>query len=244
MERDTPLLECKGINCGYADMQVLYDVYLTVKEKEAVVIFGSNGSGKSTLLKTLSGLLKPWNGSVRFYDRDITDLAPHERARLGISFASDTRNLFLSMSVEENLILGAYTNRKRLKKNLEMVYHYFPELADMRKKLAGELSGGYQRMLSIGRALMSEPHILMIDELSLGLSPNMVDRLGEALTNINRENGLAILVVEQEVYLASSMCKRGYVLDLGRVVAQGEVQKLLQEDTVRKVYMGIASLEK
>lgn len=239
MERDTLLLECDGINCGYKDAQVLYHVRITVKEGEAVAVFGSNGSGKTTLLKVLSGIIKPWSGIVRFRGRDITKLSPHDRVKLGIAFASDTRNLFLSMSVEENLILGAYTRKKNVKEGLEMVYHYFPDLASQRKKLAGELSGGFQRMLSIGRAIMSKPLLLMIDELSLGLSPKMVDKLGQALMSINRERGMAMLVVEQEVYLAGSMCRRGYVFDLGRVVAQGDVQKLLKEDTVRRIYMGV-----
>lgn len=177
-------------------MQVLYEVKLTVMEGEAVVVFGSNGSGKSTLMKVISGVLKPWSGTIRLSDRDITNLRPYERVKMGLSFASDMRNLFLSMSVEENLILGAYTKKEKVKEMLERVYHYFPELADMRKKLAGELSGGFQRMLSIGRALMSAPKLLMIDELSLGLSPKMAERLGSALLSINRETGTAMLLVE------------------------------------------------
>jgi branched-chain amino acid transport system ATP-binding protein len=219
-------------------MQVLYEINLTVMEGEAVVVFGSNGSGKSTLMKVISGVLKPWSGTIRLINRDITNLRPYERVKMGISFASDMRNLFLSMSVEENLILGAYTKKEKVKEMLERVYHFFPELADARKKLAGELSGGFQRMLSIGRALMSAPKLLMIDELSLGLSPKMAERLGSALLSINRETGIAMLLVEQEIYLAGELCNRGYVLDLGRVVAHGEVKKLLEEDVVRKVYMG------
>jgi branched-chain amino acid transport system ATP-binding protein len=210
--KNTPLLECKEISCGYGDMQVLYEVNLTVMEGEAVVVFGSNGSGKSTLMKVISGVLKPWSGTIRLSNRDITNLRPYERVKMGLSFASDMRNLFLSMSVEENLILGAYTKKEKVKEMLERVYHYFPELADVRKKLAGELSGGFQRMLSIGRALMSAPKLLMIDELSLGLSPKMAERLGSALLSINRETGIAMLLVEQEIYLAGEVCSRGYVL--------------------------------
>ena len=236
--RSIPLLECKGLSCGYGDLQVLHNVNLVVMEGEAVVVFGSNGSGKSTLMKAISGVLKPWGGSVRFKDKDITDLSTYKRVKMGMSFASDMRNLFLSMTVEENLVLGAYTKKEEVKERLQMVYHYFPELADMRKKLAGDLSGGFQRMLSIGRALMSKPKLLMIDELSLGLSPKMAERLGSALLSINREMEIAMLLVEQEIHLAGELCSRGYVLDLGRVVAHGEVKRLLEKDVVRRVYMG------
>jgi ABC-type branched-chain amino acid transport systems, ATPase component len=152
-------------------MQVLYEVNLTVIEGEAVVVFGSNGSGKSTLMKVISGVLKPWSGTIRLSSKDITNLRPYDRVKMGISFASDMRNLFLSMSVEENLILGAYTKKEKVKEMLERVYHYFPELADVRKKLAGELSGGFQRMLSIGRALMSAPKLLMMTSSLWGSLP-------------------------------------------------------------------------
>ncbi len=239
MEKGTLLLKVEDLSVGYGDMVVLKEINMVLYEGESVVVFGSNGSGKSTLLKTIAGLLKPWNGSIRFKDRDISEVSPYDRLKLGIALASDTKNLFLDMTVEENLVLGAYTKRRDFKERLEKVYYFFPELAQVRKKLAGDLSGGFQRMLSIGRALMSKPVLLMIDELSLGLSPKVVDRLGEALREISTKEGVSLLVVEQEIYLAKLLCKRGYVLDLGSLVAEGDVEELLSKDVVRKVYMGL-----
>ncbi len=237
--KGTLLLKVEDLSVGYGDMLVLSEINLTLYDGEAIVVFGSNGSGKSTLLKTIAGLLKPWKGSIEFKGIEVSSLSPYERLRLGIALASDTKNLFLDMTVEENLVMGAYVKRKGLKDRLEKVYSFFPELAEVRKKLAGELSGGFQRMLSIGRAYMSEPKLLMIDELSLGLSPKVADRLGEILREINLKEGISLLLVEQEVYLARVLCRRGYVLDLERLIAEGDVEDLLSKDVVRKVYLGL-----
>ncbi|MFN3814076.1 MAG: ABC transporter ATP-binding protein [Aquificaceae bacterium] len=239
MEKGIPLLKVDGLSVGYGDITVLNKINITVHKEESVVIFGSNGSGKSTLLKTIAGVISPWNGSIRFNDKDISRMSSYEKLKLGISLASDAKNLFLDMSVEENLTLGAYIKRSGLKERLRQVYEFFPELERIRKKLAGELSGGFQRMLSIGRALMSKPSLLMIDELSLGLSPKVVDRVGEVLKEVSAKEGVSSLVVEQEIYLASMLCQRGYVLDLGTIVAEGDVKGLLAEDVVRRVYMGL-----
>ncbi len=239
MEKGIPLLKVDGLSVGYGDITVLDEINITVHREESVVIFGSNGSGKSTLLKTIAGVISPWKGSIRFNDEDVSEMSSYERLKLGIALASDTKNLFLDMSVEDNLTLGAYTKRRGFKERLEKVYHFFPELEKVRRRLAGELSGGFQRMLSIGRAIMSDPSLLMIDELSLGLSPKVVDRLGEILKDVSKREGVSLLVVEQEIYLASMLCQRGYVLDLGTIVSEGNVKDLLAEDVVRRVYMGL-----
>ncbi len=233
------ILEVSDLSAGYGDVEVLRSINLHVGEGEIVAIFGSNGSGKSTFLKVVSGLLKPWGGRIHFLGRLINDLSPQERVRSGISLASEGKRLFLGMSVEENLILGCWTNRRKLKENLEKVYTYFPQLRENRKKLAGDLSGGQQQMLSIGRALMSEPKLLMIDELSLGLAPVVVERLAEILLSIREKESISILIVEQEVSLALEVSDRAYVFDLGEIVDEGTSEELLNRDSIRRTYLSL-----
>ncbi len=234
------LLEVSDLKAGYRDVEVLKSVNVKVKKKEIVAIFGSNGSGKSTLLKTIAGLLKHWGGVIRFLGRVIDNLSVEERVKRGISLAVEGRRLFLGMSVEENLILGAWTKRDKLKLNLERVYSYFPQLAEKRKALAGDLSGGQQQMLSIGRALMAEPKLLMIDELSLGLAPVVVEKLAEILLKIKAEEGISILVVEQEVSLALEISERAYIFDLGEVVEEGNSADLIKKDSIRRTYLSLS----
>ncbi len=233
------LLEVSDLRAGYGDVEIIRSVSLHVNEGEVVAIFGSNGSGKSTFLKVVAGLLKQWSGSVRFAGRSVDDLSPEERVRAGIALAAEGRRLFLGMSVEENLLLGGWTNRKRVKENLERVYHYFPQLAEKRRALAGDLSGGQQQMLSIGRALMAEPRLLMIDELSLGLAPAVVDRLARILLTVKEQEGISMLVVEQEVSLALEISERAYVFDLGEVVDEGASGELLARDSIRRTYLSV-----
>ncbi len=233
------LLEVSDLEAGYGDVQVLRSVSLHVEEGEIVAIFGSNGSGKSTFLKVLIGTLKPWGGTVKFMERHVEDLPPEERVKLGIALAAEGRKLFLGMTVEENLLLGAWVKKEKAKENLERVYSYFPELYEKRRELAGDLSGGQQQMLSIGRALMSEPKLLMIDELSLGLAPAVVDRLANILTRIREEEGISMLIVEQEVSLALDISDRAYVFDLGEVVDEGRSEDLLRRDSIRKTYLSV-----
>ncbi len=233
------LLEVSDLNAGYGDVQVLKSVSVNVREGEVVAIFGSNGSGKSTFLKVLAGLLKPWGGTIRFRGRNVEDLPPEERVRMGMALAAEGRRLFLGMSVEENLMMGSWTDRGRVKENLERVYTYFPELYEKRKDLAGDLSGGQQQMLSIGRALMSNPVLLMIDELSLGLAPAVVSRLAEILLRIREEEGISMIVVEQEVSLALEISDRAYVFDLGEVVDEGRSEDLLRRDSIKKTYLSV-----
>ena len=233
------ILEVGDLSAGYGDVQILKNINLLVYEGEMVAIFGSNGSGKSTFLKVVAGLLKPWGGYIRFKDNHVEDLSPHERVSMGIALASEGRRLFAGMSVEENLILGAWTNRNKVEENLERVYTYFPQLKEKRKTLAGDLSGGQQQMLSIGRAIMSDPDLLMIDELSLGLAPAVVDDLAEILKRINREEGISMILVEQEVSLALEISHRSYVFDLGEIVDEGTSEELMKRDSIRRTYLSI-----
>ena len=233
------VLDIQGLTAGYGDVEVLRSINLYVEEGELVAIFGSNGSGKSTLLKVVAGLLHPWGGTLRFMDMDIEDEPPQRRVEMGIALASEGRRLFLGMSVEENLLLGGWVRKDKVRENLNRVYSYFPELRDKRKALAGDLSGGQQQMLSIGRALMSEPKLLMIDELSLGLAPAVVERLANILSSIREKEGISMLIVEQEVSLALDISDRAYVFDLGEVVDEGSSRELMERDSIRKTYLSV-----
>ncbi len=233
------VLEVSDLRAGYGDVEILRSIHLHVSDGEIVAIFGSNGSGKSTFLKVVAGLLRPWGGSVRYMDEHIEELSPEERVRRGIALAAEGRKLFLGMSVEENLLLGSWIKRDKVRENLERVYEYFPQLREKRKTLAGDLSGGQQQMLSIGRALMSEPRLLMIDELSLGLAPAVVDRLAQIILSIREKEGISILVVEQEVSLALEISDRAYVFDLGTIVDEGSSEELLRRDSIRRTYLSL-----
>ena len=237
--RGRRVLDVHELTAGYGDVEVLRNISLHVDEGEVVAIFGSNGSGKSTLLRVIAGLLKPWGGRLLFYDTPIEELPAEERVRRGIALASEGRRLFLGISVEENLLLGGWTRRREARRELERVYSYFPELYEKRKELAGDLSGGQQQMLSIGRALMSKPKLLMIDELSFGLAPVVVDRLAQILLKIREEEDISFLIVEQEVSLALDISDRAYVFDLGEVVEEGSSEELLRKDSIRRTYLSL-----
>ncbi len=233
------LLEVNKLSTGYGEIQVLYSVNVSVREKEIVAIFGSNGSGKSTLLKTIAGILPLWEGYIKFEGESIDNLPPQERVKKGIALAMEGRRLFLGMTVEENLLMGAWVSKDLARERIEKVYSYFPALKEKRKSLAGDLSGGQQQMLSIGRALMSNPKLLMVDELSLGLAPAVVETLAEVLEELRSKEGISILLVEQEVRLALEVADRAYVFDLGRVVDEGPSEELLKRDSIRKAYLSI-----
>ncbi len=233
------ILETKGISAGYGDLEVLKGINIEVGREEIVAIFGSNGSGKSTFLKVIAGVLRQWGGTIHFEDRHIDDLPPRERVAMGLALASEGKRLFLGMSVEENLILGAWTNRPKAEESLEKVYSYFPQLREKRRSLAGDLSGGQQQMLSIGRALMSSPKLLMIDELSLGLAPAVVEKLADTLLQIRERERISMLIVEQEVSLALEVSDRAYVFDLGEVVDEGTSEELLRRDSIRRTYLSL-----
>ncbi|AAS80682.1 ABC transporter ATP-binding protein [Thermus thermophilus] len=232
-------LEVQALETGYGKAQVLFGVDLEVEAGELVALLGANGAGKTTLLRALSGLLRPWKGSVLLGGKDLRGLSPARRARLGLGHVPEGRQLFPLMTVEENLRLGAaFLAPGREKEGYERVYALFPQLAERRRQLAGTLSGGEQQMLAIGRALMGFPRILLVDEPSLGLSPRLAEEVLLALKEVAR-GGVGVLLVEQNVALSLEVAERGYVLEHGRVVLEGPAQALAQDPRVREAYLSL-----
>ncbi|AEG33116.1 Phosphonate-transporting ATPase [Thermus thermophilus SG0.5JP17-16] len=230
-------LEVQALETGYGKAQVLFGVDLEVEAGELVALLGANGAGKTTLLRALSGLLRPWKGSVLLGGKDLRGLSPARRARLGLGHVPEGRQLFPLMTVEENLRLGAaFLAPGREKEGYERVYALFPRLAERRRQLAGTLSGGEQQMLAIGRALMGFPRILLVDEPSLGLSPRLAEEVLLALKEVAR-GGVGVLLVEQNVALSLEVAERGYVLEHGRVALEGPAQALAQDPRVREAYL-------
>lgn len=238
MTSDT-LLSVSHIDVHYGSLQVLWDISIEVNKGEAVAIIGANGSGKSTLLKTISGLLHPRRGNIIFNGKDIADMEPYQIVTLGMSQVPEGRRIFPDMTVAQNLRLGSYNlkARKNREKNLEMVYRHFPRLAERASQLAKTLSGGEQQMMAIGSALMSEPSLLLLDEMSLGLSPLLVSELYEVLREI-RSTGTTVLFVEQNVRKTLYEADRAYIIESGRVVLSGNVKDLREEDRIQKAYFG------
>lgn len=236
----TPLLEVKGIESGYGEVQILWGVSLQLQEGLLTTMVGSNGSGKTTLLRTVTGLVPAWKGTISFGGKDITRLSPHEKAQMGIMLVPEGRQLFTDMTVLENLEMGATPSRARseYKKNLDWVFELLPRLKERRAQVAGTLSGGEQQMLAIGRGLMSNPKILIFDELSLGLSPLLVLNLFEVLRKL-RGQGFTMLLVEQNVQMALAASDYAYVLHNGKVEAEGEAKKVREMESVRKAYLGV-----
>jgi len=232
-------LEVQALETGYGKAQVLFGVDLEVEAGELVALLGANGAGKTTLLRALSGLLRPWKGSVLLGGKDLRGLSPARRARLGLGHVPEGRQLFPLMTVEENLRLGAaFLAPGQEKEGYERVYALFPRLAERRRQLAGTLSGGEQQMLAIGRALMGFPRILLVDEPSLGLSPRLAEEVLLALKEVAR-GGVGVLLVEQNVALSLEVAERGYVLEHGRVVLEGPAQALAQDPRVREAYLSL-----
>jgi branched-chain amino acid transport system ATP-binding protein len=236
-----PLLSVKNLMSGYGDIQILWGIDFHIDEGEAVCLVGANGAGKSTLLRTLSGLLRVRSGQIAFMGQDLTNRSPRQVLSHGIVHVPEGRRLFGPMSVVDNLLTGAYlrTDRANIRHDLERMLDLFPILAERRHQAAGTLSGGEQQMCAIARGIMSKPKLLMIDELSLGLAPKMVDHLGEALQKVKRE-GLSLLLVEQDVATAFELTGRGIVLDSGRVSLIGPTEELSVNPMVQQAYMGIA----
>ncbi len=234
------MLKVNGINVFYGDLQVLWDLYFEVKEKEILVLVGANGAGKTTILKTISSLLKPASGTIEFNGVRLDKLPPNKIIEHGIVHVPEGRRLFPEMSVEENLIMGSLYGDAKRKRNNTMAYVYslFPRLKERRKQIAGTLSGGEQQMLAVGRGLMSRPKLMMFDEPSLGLAPILVQDIFDLIKKINQE-GTTILLVEQNVTQTLAMCHRAYVLENGRNVLDGTGQELMANDHVREVYLGI-----
>ncbi len=233
------MLRVEGLAVGYGDIQVLWDVGLEVGDGELVALIGANGAGKSTLLASLSGLLPAWQGRVRLGGQDMTRLSPEEMVRRGVAHVPQGRRLFAGLTVEQNLRLGAYLRRDRpgIAADFERVVALVPRLRERLRQPAGSLSGGEQQMCALGRALMTGPRCLLIDELSLGLAPALVETLWPALGEVNRL-GTSILLVEQDVRVALEHTARGYVLETGRVVLAGHSAALLEEPRIVSAYLG------
>jgi len=233
------LLQVEKLSAGYGMTPVLFGVDLEFSAGELVALIGANGAGKSTLLGALSGLVGITGGRVRFADRPITGLRPEMIVASGLIHVPQGRRLFGSMTVERNLVLGAYRRHDRqVQDDLQRILGYFPALRDKLDREAGTLSGGEQQMVAIGRGLMGRPKLLMIDEPSLGLAPNIVDRVMEIVKAIN-EDGTAVLLVEQDVVLALEIADRGYVLENGRIVMGGPASDLRRDPAIRKAYLGV-----
>ena len=234
-------LSVSGLQAGYGDVQVLWDVSLEVGAGELVCIIGSNGAGKTTLMRALSGLLRPSAGSIAVDGRPMTQATPADFVRAGIAHVPEGRRLFSAMSVRDNLLMGAYlrTDTAGITADLERIYGMFPVLAERRHQDAGTLSGGEQQMCAIGRGLMAAPTLLLIDELSLGLAPRAVELLIERLRAINK-SGVAVLLVEQDVMNALELADRAYVIDHGRMVKSAAAAGLVNDPAIREAYMGLA----
>jgi len=235
----TDILTVEGLEAGYGDVQVLWGVDLTVKAGSITCIVGSNGAGKTTFLRALSGIVKTTAGRVGFDGEELTGAAPDVVLKAGIAHVPEGRRLFKGMTVEDNLRLGAFLRRDdEIDVDLERIFATFPILKERRRQDATTLSGGEQQMCAIGRGIMSRPKLLLIDELSLGLAPKAVDRLGAALGEINAQ-GLAILLVEQDVMTAFDLATEAYVVDMGRVVKHGDTRALADDASIREAYMGL-----
>ncbi|MGB9797430.1 MAG: ABC transporter ATP-binding protein [bacterium] len=232
------MLKVDSIDVFYDAVQVLRGVSFEVKEGEIFALLGANGAGKTTTLKTISGLLIPRKGRVFFQGEDITHLPINERVKRGISLVPEGRRVFGKLTVEENLLLGGYIKEKRIKKNLDVVFSLFPILKERRKQLAGTLSGGEQQMLSIARALMGEPALLLLDEPSLGLAPLLVRSIFQYIKEINEERGITILLVEQNAHMALQIAHRAALLQQGEIVLEGKAGELSDAEAVKSAYLG------
>jgi branched-chain amino acid transport system ATP-binding protein len=234
------LLEIDGLKSGYAEVQVLWGISLAVEAGKMTTIVGANGAGKTTTLRSIMGSIRPWGGRVMLNGKDVTRLSPHAKANRGLVLVPEGRQLFPDMSVEENLQMGGYAPRARkaMSESLEHVYEMFPRLKERRKQKSSTLSGGEQQMLAMGRGLMQQPEVLMIDELSLGLAPVLAQQLFLSLKKL-RDQGMTIVLVEQNVHLALALSDYTYVLSEGRVHIEGDSREVASMDEVRRAYLGL-----
>jgi branched-chain amino acid transport system ATP-binding protein len=234
------MLVVEKLDVAYGSAPVIHEASFEVRSREIVAIVGANGAGKSSLLKAIAGSLQPRKGSIKFKGKDITHLTSPDVVRLGISFVPESRRLFTPLTVEENLELGAFilNDDEKISKNLEFVFELFPRLHERREQLAGTLSGGEQQMLAIGRGLMSNPEILMLDEPSQGLMPMLVTELLNSVVRL-KNAGMTILLVEQNVQESLEIADRGYIIQTGRVVHEGAGEELLASDIVKKAFLGL-----
>ncbi len=232
------ILEADGITAGYtAQVNILYDVSIRVNSGNIVSVIGPNGAGKSTLLKTIFGILKPTNGKVTLKEEDITGLKPDKIAKRGISYVPQVDNVFPSMTIHENLEMGAFIRSDDFSQRIDEIYELFPVLGERRKQKAGQLSGGQRQMVAMGRALMVDPQVLLLDEPSAGLAPNLVDMIFEKIVDINK-TGVSMIIVEQNAREALKMADHGYVLAMGKNVLDDSGDALLANEEVGKLYLG------
>ena len=233
------MLEIKDLFVSYGMMEVLHGISLKVEDKELVSVIGPNGAGKSTLIKTVMGLVKPTSGQILYNGQDITNLPAHKRAGLGIGYVPEGRRVFAKLTVEENLRMGAYElkDKKKIAENMDRVYEIFPRLGERKNQLASTMSGGEQQMLAISRALMLSPRMLLIDEVSMGLMPIMVNTCFDVIQKLNGQ-GITILVVEQNANKALKVAHRGYVLETGNIILSDTADNLRKDDTVQRAYLG------
>jgi branched-chain amino acid transport system ATP-binding protein len=235
------MLEVEDLSVSYGGLAALRGVSLAVAEGQFVAIVGPNGAGKTTLFKAISGTVRPVSGSIRFEGQDLLAVPPAQRAHLGIAHVPEGRQVFASLSVLENLEMGAYSTRGRgeWQRNLDRIFSLFPVLAERRRQLAGTLSGGEQQMLAIGRGIASAPRLLLLDEPSMGLAPTIADQIFDSVAALHREDKVTLVLVEQRVAEALESCDYGYVLETGRVVLEGAHQALVADDRVRRAYLGM-----
>ena len=233
------MLEIKDLYVSYDMMEVLHGISLKVEDEELVSVIGPNGAGKSTLIKSIMGLVKPQSGQIIYNGEDITNVPAHKRAAMGIGYVPEGRRVFDKLSVEENLLMGAYEikDKAKIQENMKMVYDIFPRLGERKNQLAGSMSGGEQQMLAIGRALMLNPKTILIDEVSMGLMPIMVNTCFDVIKKLNQQ-GITILVVEQNANKALKVADRGYVLETGNIIISDTAENMRKDDTVKKAYLG------
>ena len=231
------MLEVTNLNVYYDNIRALKDVSFSVEEGEIMTLIGANGAGKTTTLLTLSGLKRAQSGTIRFLGKDITKTTPQSRVAMGISQSPEGRRVFSGLTVLENLEMGAYLRKDDFSGDMEKVFTYFPRLKERKKQTAGTLSGGEQQMLAMGRALMSRPKLMLLDEPSMGLSPLLVSEIFEIIRRLN-ENGTTILLVEQNAALALKICHRAAVMETGRIVLSGTGEELSRSPEVQKAYLG------
>ncbi len=232
-----PMLTIDNMHVYYGAIHAIKGVSFTVNEGEIVALIGANGAGKSTILKTVSGLMHPRSGSIEFMGENITHTEAYKLLRHGLAHVPEGRRIFLQMSVQENLEMGAYSRREVSKEDLDMVFDLFPRLKERRKQVAGTLSGGEQQMLAMSRALMSHPKLMMLDEPSMGLAPILVDQIFDIITELHK-SGTTILLVEQNARKALTIADRAYVLETGKITLSGSGAELSKSDAVRKAYLG------
>ncbi|MBQ8642651.1 MAG: ABC transporter ATP-binding protein [Clostridia bacterium] len=232
------ILQVDNINVYYGAIHAIHNVSFRVDEGEVVTLIGANGAGKSTILKTVSGLLRSKTGDIQFRDHSIAQIQPHKIVEEGLAHVPEGRRIFQQMTVEENLEMGAYTQPAAgIPKDLEMVFEQFPRLKERRRQIAGTLSGGEQQMLAMGRALMSHPKLLLLDEPSMGLAPILIEQIFEIIRSLHQA-GTTILLVEQNAQMALSVADRAYVLETGEITLSGTGDELIHSDEIRKAYLG------